>query len=825
MRLCKCFIRVFVAKNLAFMSFQIKKVVVIGSGTMGGGIAAHAANAGIPVYLLDIVPGELTADEAKKGLTLDNPVVRNRVVNQGLERIIKSKPQAPFTTSTVNLITVGNLIDNEAWIGEADWIVEAIIEKMPEKHALAAQIERLRKPNSIVSSNTSGLPIADIAAKSSQDFKDHFIGTHFFNPPRYMKLLEVIPTANTKPEITAFITKFCEEKLGKGVVICKDTPNFIANRMSSMTSTPTLSFAVDNGYTIEEVDTIAGPLIGRPKTASFRLMDLVGIDVAHFVGQNLYDLIPNDESRDVLSHAGLKSLITGMMADGKLGDKTGKGFYQKPAGGTKGSILSLDLKTKEYRERIEPEIPSIADGSKIRSLPERMKFILAQEDKAGSLARQVIYHSMAYASRRIPEMADDILSVDNAVRWGFAHEMGPFETWDALGVRETAAAMEAGGFPVAGWVNEMLADGIESFYKEENGKLNYYDPATKNYVTEADDLRRINLRLTKSVTGTVRSNKSASLVDLGDGVLCLEFHSKMNSLDDGILDMTREAIAEVEANWEALVIGNQGSDFSVGANLANLAIGIEAKAFDGIENGVAAMQDAFQAVRFCAKPVVTAPFGRTLGGGVEAALAGTKMVAASETYMGLVEVGVGLLPGAGGCKELVRRVVSIAMQGGGQYADPLPSLQKVLENIGMAKVSTSAANAREMGYLTASDEVVMSRDFQIAAAKKAVLDLAAAGYVPPINGANCYAAGRSALATLKIGLFMLAEAGWASEFDKHVAEKVAHVICGGELTSGQWTSEQYFLDLEREAFISLCGEAKTLERIKFMLAKGKALRN
>ncbi len=792
---------------------------------MGGGIAAHVANAGIPVYLLDVVPNELTADEEKKGLSLQSPAVRNRVVNQGLERIIKSKPQAPFTTSSVNLITVGNLIDNEAWIGEGDWIVEAIIEKMPEKHALAAQIERLRKPGSIVSSNTSGLPIAAIAEHSSQDFKEHFIGTHFFNPPRYMKLLEVIPTADTKPEITAFITKFSEEKLGKGVVICKDTPNFIANRMSSMTSTPTLSFAVDNDYTIEEVDTIAGPLIGRPKTASFRLMDLVGIDVAHFVGQNLYDLIPNDESRAVLSHAGLRDLITGMMAGGQLGDKTGKGFYQKPPRGTKGNILSYDLQTLDYRERIEPDVLSITEGAKIRSLPERMKFVLAQDDKAGALARQVIYHSMAYASRRIPEMADDILSVDNAVRWGFAHEMGPFETWDALGARETAAKMEAGGFPVAGWVNDMLADGIESFYKEENGRLFYYDPATKNYVAEAVDPRRINLRLTKSVKGTVRSNKSASLIDLGDGVLCLEFHSKMNSLDDGILDMTREAVAEVEANWEGLVIGNEGGDFSVGANLANLAAGIEASAFNEIEKSVAAMQDAFQAIRFCAKPVITAPFGRTLGGGCEAAMAGSKMVAASETYIGLVEVGVGLLPGAGGCKELVRRVLSKAVQDGGQFTDPVPALQKVLENIGMAKVSTSAANAREMGYLTANDDVVMSRDFQIAAAKKAVLDLAADGYVPPIDGANCYAAGRPALATLKTGLFLMAQAGWASEYDKHVAEKVAHVICGGELTAGQWASEQYFLDLEREAFVSLCGEGKTLERIKFMLTTGKALRN
>jgi 3-hydroxyacyl-CoA dehydrogenase len=803
------------------MSYAINRVVVIGSGTMGGGIAAHVANAGIPVYLLDIAPQELTPEEEKRGLNLDHPQVRKRIVTASLERLKKSKPAAFFRPEAAELVTIGNLEDNFEWVGDANWIVEAIVEQLQPKRELMARIERVRKPNSIVSSNTSGLPIAAISAESSADFKAHFLGTHFFNPPRYMKLLEVIPTKETKPEVTEFITDFAERRLGKGVVICKDTPNFIANRFGSISGATALGYVLENKYTIEEADAILGPLIGRPRTGLFRLQDLVGLDVSSSVGANLYELIEHDDSREVLRNQNVGTLRTTQMERGRLGDKTGKGFYKKPPRGVKGDILTLDLETLEYRERREPEIPSIKEALKIKPLVKRLAFVLAQDDRAGALARHTVYNSLAYAARRIPEITDQIINVDRAVRWGYSHELGPFELWDALGVRKTAAAMEANGIDVAPWVKEMLAAGHRGFYRSTNGLLSYYDPARKTYTAEALDERKIDLRALKAAGRVVRENKGASLIDLGDGVACLEFHTKMNTLDEDIKNMLREAVEEVETkDWVGMVVGNEGADFSVGANLAGTS---GAGGFAAIERGVREMQDALMAVRFCSKPVVTAPFGRTLGGGAEVSMAGARTVAAAETYIGLVEVGVGLVPGAGGCKELVRRIVSPAMQR--TNVDPLPLLQQALQTIAMAKVSTSAAEARSFGFLTVADQIVMNRDRQLGAAKRLVLDLAAAGYSAPARVKTCYAAGRDALAALRAGLYVMQQGGYMSEYDLHISGKVAHILCGGDLSSGQWVDEQYFLDLEREAFVSLCGEAKTLERIKYMLETGKPLRN
>jgi 3-hydroxyacyl-CoA dehydrogenase len=803
------------------MSYAINRVVVIGSGTMGGGIAAHVANAGIPVYLLDIAPQELTPEEEQRGLNVTHPQVRNRIVNTSLERLKKSKPAAFFTPGAVELVTVGNLEDNFEWVGEGDWIVEAIVEQLQPKRELVARIERVRKPNSIVSSNTSGLPIAAIAARTSPDFKAHFLGTHFFNPPRYMKLLEVIPTGETKPEVIEFMTDFAERRLGKGVVICKDTPNFIANRFGSISGATALGYVLENKYTIEEADAILGPLIGRPRTGLFRLQDLVGLDVSSSVGANLYELIEHDESREVLRNQNLGTLRTRQMERGRLGDKTGQGFYQKPPRGVKGDILTLDLETLEYRERREPDIPSIKAALKIKPLGERLAFVLAQDDRAGALARHTVYASLAYAARRIPEITDQIINVDRAVRWGFSHQLGPFELWDALGVRKTAAAIEANGIEVAPWVKEMLAAGHESFYRSTNGRLSYYDPARKTYLAEALDERKIELRALKATGRVVRENKGASLIDLGDGVACLEFHTKMNTLDEDINNMLREAVEEVETkDWVGMVVGNEGADFSVGANLAG---GLGAGGFAAIEHGVRAMQDALMAVRFCSKPVVTVPFGRTLGGGAEVSMAGARTVAAAETYIGLVEVGVGLIPGAGGCKELVRRIVSPAMRL--TNVDPLPLLQQALQTIAMAKVSTSAAEARSFGFLTVADQIVMNRDRQLGEAKRLVFDLAAAGYSAPARVKTCYAAGRDALAALRAGLYVMQQGGYMSEYDLHISGKVAHILCGGDLSSGQWVDEQYFLDLEREAFVSLCGEPKTIERIKHLLGTGKPLRN
>jgi 3-hydroxyacyl-CoA dehydrogenase len=760
------------------MTRTITRAAVIGAGTMGGGIAAHFANAGIPVYLMDIEP---------KGI---------------LDRMKKHKPPMFFTPDTAELLTVGAL--NDDWLREADWIVEAIFENMDAKREIVARIDAARKPDSIVTSNTSGLPIAHVAQNASDDFKKHFLGTHFFNPPRYMKLLEVIPTPQTDPEITSFVRDFAENRLGKSVVFCKDTPNFIANRLISIGGTGITDFALEHGYTVEEVDTIAGPLIGRPKTAAFRLQDLVGFDVASSVAQNLYGLIPDDESREVLASPRVEALRKSMIEKNRLGDKTGQGFYKKD----KKNIQSLDLTTGEYRERIEPQIPSLAEASKIKSLPERLKFVLQQDDKAGKLARHIVYGSLGYASRRVPEISDDLVSIDRAVRWGFSHDLGPFELWDALGVADTIQAMDAHGETVAPWVQEMLASGATSFYRD--GKV--YDPIAKSFKDVPRDPKQLSLREGR----VVQENKGASLIDIGDGVLVLEFHTKMNTLDGDIRTMLVAAVDEVESgDWKGLVIGNEGADFCVGANLKSLG---------DVEVAVRGMQDALMKVRFCAKPVVTAPFGRTLGGGVEVAMAGARIVAASELYMGLVEVGVGLIPGAGGCKEMVRRVVSPAVKAT-PGVDTLPLVQRVLEVVGAAKVSSSAEEARTFGFLSEADRVVMNRDHLLHEAKAEVLAMDAAGYAAPAREHNCYAAGRDVRAGLKAAIYVMQQGGFMSEYDAFISGRLAHILCGGDLSSAQWLDEQYFLDLERAVFVELAGQPKTHERIKHMLETGKPLRN
>ena len=744
------------------MSRNIQRVVVIGSGTMGGGIAAHFANAGIPVHLLDISP---------------------QVVSAGFERMTKSKPPAFFTPETAELVTIGSLDEHESRIAEGDWVIEAIIEELDAKRALIARIDRLRKKDSIVSSNTSGLPIWKIAENASADFKAHFIGTHFFNPPRYMKLLEVIPTMETRPDILAFVRDFAERRLGKGVVICKDTPNFIANRIASIGGATLLDFVLQHGYTIEEVDAIVGPLIGRPKTAAFRLQDLVGLDVSSSVASNLYGLIPDDESREILRSPRVEGLRKSQMDRGRLGDKTKQGFYKKDGK----SIQTLDLETGEYRERREPDIPSIGEATKIKDLAKRLKFVLAQDDKAGALARHVIYNTLGYASRRVPEITDDFANVDRAMRWGFSHEMGPFELWDALGVRETAEAMEKYGVAVAPWLKKR------------------------------DSLQEPNVGRASARPPVVRENKGATLRDIGDGVLQLEFHTKMNTLDGDVRRMIVESVEELERGaWVGMVIGNDGADFCVGANLAAVS--------NGVEHAVKDMQDALMLVRFCAKPIVAAPFGRTLGGGAEVAMAAARIVAASETYMGQVEVGVGLVPAAGGCKELIRRVVSPVMKKT-PNADPLPFVQNVLQTIGMGRVSTSAEEARGMGFLTASDRVVMNRDHLIAEAKREVIEMAAAGYAPPPREKSCYAAGRDVYAALQAGIFQMHQGAYISDYDALLSARLAAILCGRELSSGQWVDEQFFLDHERQAFVALCAEPKTIERIQAMLSTGKPLRN
>jgi len=695
------------------MSYSIKRVVVIGSGTMGGGIAAHVANAGLPVYLLDVT---------------------QTIVSANFARLKKSRPPSFFTPQTADLIRVGNLTDNFSWVGEADWIVEAIVENLQAKRELVARIEQVRKPSSIVSSNTSGLPISAIAAETSSDFKRNFLGTHFFNPPRYMKLLEVIPTADTDPRITEFMQTFAEDRLGKGVVICKDTPNFIANRYGSMSGAMALEYILENGYTVEEADAIMGPLIGRARTGIFRLQDLVGLDVAVAVGENLYDLIEHDESREVLRNSTVRTVRTTQLERGRLGDKTGQGFYKKPPKGKKEDILSLDFETMEYRARREPAIPSIAEAMKIEPLSRRLKFILKQDDKAGALARHTIYNSLAYAARRIPEISDELVNVDRAVRWGFSHELGPFEIWDALGVRETVANMEREKISVVPWVKEMLASGQESFYRSEDGAR-------------------------KTSTG---------LIDLGDGVLCLELFTL-----DGV-SLCKALDTLENGDYAGLVIANKGPDFCIGSDLS-----------------AKELQDVLTKVRFSSKPVVVAPAGRTLGAGAVLSMSAAAIVAAAETYMGQI--------GVGGCKEMVRRIVSPAMKTAN--TDPLPLLQQVLQTIATGKVSTSAAEARSLGFLAANDRIVMNHDHQIAVAKRVVLELVDAGYSPPTRSKTCYAAGRDALAALRAGLYVMRQGDFITDSDLDASNKVAFVLCGGDISAPQWVDEQHFLDLEREAIV------------------------
>jgi len=784
------------------MTWTINRVVVIGSGTMGGGIAAHFANAGIRVHLMDLAPRELSPEEHEEGLKLADRRVRNRIVRASLERFRKHTPPAFFTPAAADLITLGNLDDDEAFISEGDWIIEAIVESLEPKQELVARIDRLRKPKSIVTSNTSGIPIQKIAANASRDFKLHFLGTHFFNPPRYMKLLEVIPTRDTGPDVLAFVREFAAERLGKSVVICKDTPNFIANRLASVSGATVVDFALANNYTVEETDAIAGPVIGRPKTAAFRLQDLVGLDIASAVASNLYGLIEHDESREVLNSPRIESLRDRQIEKGRLGDKTGQGFYRK--GGEK--ILSLDLVTGEYRERVEPRIPSLDEALKIRDTPSRLKFVLKQDDKAGKMARHVVYNALGYAARRIPEISDDISNIDRAVRWGFSHDLGPFETWDALGVSETAEAMEAFGVAVAPWVRQMLAAGTESFYLRQNGELRVYDPALAEYVKVSQDPKAIVLSDLKKAGRLVRENRGASLIDLGHSVLCLEFHTKLNTLDAEIVAMLLESIQEVEqGNWKGLVIGNDGNDFCAGADPAGMRAGNRAST----ESAVRGLQDALMKIRFCRKPVVAAPFGRTLGAGVEVTMVAARIVVASETYMGLVEVAVGLIPAGGGCKELIRRVVSPPMHGSAT-TDPLPLTRKVLKTIGTARVSTSAEGARSMGFISETDRVVMNREYLLHEAKREVLALADQGHEPPVRERTCFAAGAKVLAKLRAEIGSLERSGTASAYDAWVSNRLAYVLCGGDSASGEWMDEQFLLDLERSVFVELSSQKRAM---------------
>ncbi|MCB0120956.1 MAG: enoyl-CoA hydratase/isomerase family protein, partial [Caldilineaceae bacterium] len=679
----------------------------------------------------------------------------------------------------------------------------------------------------IISTNTSGIPIHIISEGRSAAFKRRFLGTHFFNPPRYLHLLEVIPTPDTDPAIVERMKHFAESVLGKGVVICKDTPNFIANRMFSFIISDVMEYAMENGYSVEETDRLTGDLLGRPRSGTFRLGDIVGIDVMALVNENLYPMIPDDEDREVLL-APLTTAVIKTLTDNKLlGNKSGQGFYKTITEKGEKSFWGLDLAAaaKGQLDYIAPQKPRWESVGAVREKPvaERIRILADTDDRAGELLWHTLSNTMAYASKRVPEIADSLADIDNAMKWGFGWTYGPFETWDILGVAETVARMEGEGLAVAPWVKAMLAAGHNSFYSHEGTTPTVYSPLTETYEPLAQGKRILKLAEIRHHQRALAANDSASLWTLGDGVLLLEFHSKMNIFDEQIMALLQTAIGKLHGNAAGLVIANEGINFSAGANLFGLGTLAQAKQWAELEGFVKQGQDIFMALRTAPKPVVTAPFQRALGGGVEVCLHSDRIVAQAETYMGFVEVGVGIIPGWGGCKEMVRRHVSPHMHA--TNVNPLPYLRQIFETIGFAKVSTSAVEARELGFLSEQDPIVLNPEHLLAAAHEEVLHLAEAGYTPPVVKGNVYAAGRDVLASTKIEVYSLHQAGYISEHDAKIAGKLAHVLCGGDLSAPAWMDEQYFLDLEREAVVSLAGEAKTQERVWYMLQNGKALRN
>jgi 3-hydroxyacyl-CoA dehydrogenase len=798
------------------MAYMIRKVGVIGSGTMGGGIATLLAGVGIPVVLLDI-PAKGTAGG-------DSPAKRNAIVIDNLAKLKKSRIPAVFADSDLEHVMVGNTEDNLSLLADCDWIVEVIVERLDVKQDLMVKLEQVVKPTAIVSSNTSGLSINAIASGRSENFQKHFLGTHFFNPPRHLKLLEVIPGEKTDPDVVQTMVEFGTRILSKGVVICKDTPNFIANRFISIVGGFATAYAIDHGFTVEEIDNLTGPIIGRPKSGTFRLSDIVGNDVSVHVSQNLYPAIPDDESREILKHEGTTRVFEFLLNNNFLGDKTGQGFFKKVDNNGQREFWPLDLQMLEYVPPTKVRFESVGKVRGIEDTGQRLKALINETDRAAQYVWNLHAFYLAYASRHLREIADSIVAVDNANKWGFAHEMGPFEIWDALGVRETTARMEQDGYDVAQWVHDMLANGCDTFYQRDSaGNVTaVYDSASGGYVTVEPDKNVIILKNLKAAGKEIEKNDSASLIDLGDGVLLFEFHSKVNALDPDIFAMSQKAMARLESDFDGMVIGNQGEQFSAGANLFIVIMAVQSGLYDQIDQMMIQAQQWTQQVRSYPKPIVTAPFGLALGGGAEFTMAGTRAVAHSELYIGLVEMGVGIIPAFGGCKEMIRRVINPVMQT--PNADVLPPLQKIFEQIALAKVSTSAMQGREMGFLTNADRIVMNRDTLIAEAKRTTLDLIEGGYTPQSIG-KVWAAGRDARAALHIGIFGLHDGKYASDHDAKIARKLANVLCGGDLSAPGWVDEQYILDLEREAFLSLVGEFKTQERMQHTLQTGKPLRN
>ncbi|MDJ0755615.1 MAG: 3-hydroxyacyl-CoA dehydrogenase NAD-binding domain-containing protein [Ardenticatenaceae bacterium] len=798
------------------MSFRIEKVGIIGAGTMGGGIAAHLANIGIPVVLLDIVPPNLS--DAEK----NDPKARNRFVQGGFQRMVKARPANLGRKDRADLITIGNTSDDIDLLADCDWVVEVIIEQLAPKQELMAKLEEVCKPTTIITSNTSGIPIGQIAQGRSDEFKARFLGTHFFNPPRYLKLLEIIPTPDTSKAVIDFMVDFGRKTLGKGVVVCKDTPNFIANRFIAVAGNYGVESALDLGMTVTEVDTITGPLIGRPKTATFRLTDLVGLDIMVHVNSNLYPAIPHDNYRELLVSPRVLAINDKMMENKWLGNKTGQGFYKKTMVKGKREFWTLNLETFEYEPSPKARFESVGAVRKIEDLGERLRQLFEHDDKAANYVRKNIYFNLAYAAAVGQEIANSITDIDNAVRWGFAHEAGPFEIWDMLGAAKTAENMEADGFVVADWVKDMLNAGITSFYNEEGQPYDFINGGRLKVERDPDYTSVSYLK--KKNEGVLARNMSSSLHDMGDGVILYEFHAKLNAIDADMVEIGNKALEMLEEDqWRGIVMGNNGQDFCVGANIATVAMAAGQGLWDQVEKAIKDLQILAFNLRHAPKPVITAPHQRVLGGGVEMAMGGWESVADHETYMGLVEVGVGLMPAGGGLKELLRRKVNPVMRN--PHGDVIPPMQQIFEQVATAKVGTTGAwAAKDLGYLNPDDTIVFNSDHRLMTAKRRVLQLAEAGARPP-EIEKIYAAGRDVYAALQLGVQSFVWGHYASEHDKLIGKKIAYALTGGGISGPAWVDPWYILDLEREGFLSLLGEQKTIERIMHMLQTGKPLRN
>ena len=807
------------------MERRIEKAVVLGAGTMGSRIAALFANAGLPCILLDIVPPNLPPDAPS--------AERNKIVRAGLEAARKSKPAAFFTPSLADKIVIGNFEDDLARCAEADWIIEVVAENLEIKRKLLARVAQFRKPGAIATTNTSGLPVHLIAEGMSDEFQQHWAGTHFFNPPRYLKLVEVIPGPKTSREVVETLSEFCDRRLGKGLVLAEDTPNFIANRIGTYSMLSALRLMETLGMTVEEVDACTGPAVGWPKSATFRTADLVGLDVLIHVVKNIYETAPNDESRERYK---VPAMVEEMVKRGWLGDKTGQGFYKKVRGDGEKEILTLDVKTMEYRPRQKAKLGSLEMGKAIEDTRERLRALVGPllEGQKGDKAQQFIWSGLSemclYAARRVPEISDNVADVDRAMRWGFGWELGPFEMMDAIGVKIFAAQVQKEGRAISPVIEKVLASGRKGFYESEKGVTTVFDVCTGGAKKVEEPKGVIILKSLKEAGREIERNAGASLIDLGDGVFCCEFHAKMNAIGADLIAMMHKGLKRLETDFDAMLIANQAANFSVGANLMLVLVAAQEQEWDELHSAVKQFQSVNLAIKYAPKPVVAAPQGMALGGGCEVCLHSARIQAAAEAYIGQVETGVGLIPGGGGTKEMLIRANEHAA--GGEDLDLFHALKPVFEAIAMAKVGTSAEECRELGYLRREDSVSMNRDRLVADAKEVALALVRGGYKRPAanwqEGAQATqikVLGEQFLAGAKLAIHMMVRGGYASEYDAHVGRKLANILAGGPLTAPQMVSEQYVLDLEREAFVSLCGEKQTQERIAHTLKTGKPLRN